>query len=495
KEKILFVNALPATLLIQSTITEKAGEKPMLFNLRERTMKIFWVFFTIGFIASITPLLIELFPALPLMSAFQFGWINVPVFSFMPNILPGAMGYGWWNWVQYFLGLLVPNDILATAVILYIVFGIGYNAIALQAKWYATYTPGSELTSAGALPWGQAPIAWRVMAYGAMIGAALLMFWSARDRLKLLVSSLRGNDIIELGLSMRFVTIVGIISFIVVWILMAAVGMPVIIALLWLIPLFLYHTTCARAQAQYVDHPGAYYVFDWKFLYPMGAALGYWPASPPSNQTWLLTRAITLGYSSWIPRCGGWFNITGVMPLYRIARDLKVNLKDMFIALIIVAVIGTPLVYFTGYWFVIHGGGFLNTRLYAWPWSTVQSQGLTTASLTAGATWSMEIGWLIGGMILTFVVYTMKIFLPWLPLDPYWVGIMLINTEWYWLMALASLATRLIAIRIIGIEGYYKYAAPVAIGALVGYGSVYTLSALANFGLVALPTFLRLYTP
>jgi hypothetical protein len=328
-----------------------------------------------------------------------------------------------------------------------------------------------------------------------MWASALIMLWMARDRFRLLAGAVRGRDVVEAGLSMRFVAILGITSFLALWILMSASGIPVIIALMWIVMYFLYHVTTARAQAQYVDHPGSLYAVDWRILWPTGVALGYWPETFPSNQTWLLTRAITFGQSSWVPRCGGWFGITGVAPLYKVAREFNVDLKQMLIAMIGVAVLGTPLVYITGYYFCVHGGGFLNTRLYNWVAGSIETQGVMRATLTPGATFSMEIGWTIIGVILGFAFYAIKAFLPWIPIDPYWMSIMLINVEWYWLMALASLITRIVVIRVVGPETYARYVVPVSIGALVGYGAVYTLSTLANFGLVCLPKFLSLYTP
>jgi len=327
-----------------------------------------------------------------------------------------------------------------------------------------------------------------------MLGGGLCLLWMSRNRIKMLLDTLRGEDKRELGLSMRFVAILGIASFVILWVFLSALGVPVIISLMWLVMFILYHLMTARAQATYVDHPGALWAFDWHILYPTGASLGYWPVTPPANQTWFLTRSITFGQSSWVNRCGGWWQICGLAPIYKIASEFKINLKHLTCLMFAVMIIGVPTVFFSQAYIAAHVG-YLNTNMYSWMAGTVESQGVVTAGLPPGATFDLAKTWIIGGVIYGIFLYVLKTFVPALPFDPFMMVISLVNLEWWWLMALFSLIIRVIAIRIVGPEVYTKYALAAVVGGLAGYGVVFTIASFINFGMVALPTFQARYVP
>jgi len=126
-ERITFINALPTIMVTRWGLEEKS-----LWGFKG-PMKLFWVLFVFGMIAAGTPLILEVFPAIPILAAFEFGWFQLRIFPFMPSVLPGALGFGWMNWVQVLMGLVLPNEILLSCVWNWLIFGVIYNAIALAS--------------------------------------------------------------------------------------------------------------------------------------------------------------------------------------------------------------------------------------------------------------------------------------------------------------------------------------------------------------------------
>jgi len=472
------------------------GEGNPLFDFKHARTKVFYVFLAIGLFLGVTPLVLEIFPMIPLLSAFEFGWFKTDL-TFLPSILPGAKATGWFNWFMFFIGLIVPNDVLFTSVICFVIFDVLWNAVAFSIGAYTTYTPGNEFQNwCSFQPYGQAPFPIAYMGgEGMTIGMGIILFWVSRDRFKVLFEALRGKDTIEDGLSMRFLGYFGVVSLLATWLLMTAVGIPPIIALEWLFLFFTCNAYMARIAAEYYDICWSLDSVDWKYMYPTGAALGYWPMTSPSNQTWFITRAFTSGEASWVHRCGAFFGIVGLAPLYKILSEFKVNLKHAIYMMIAIAVIGTPLVYISSYWLVIHGGGYLNTNLYQRA-SAVAGQGVITQNLgIPGANWSNQIVWLFVGMILSFVFYGIKVFFPMIPINPYMIVACLALNQWAWQMALASLIVRVAAIRVVGAKTYNEYALAVVAGVVAGYGTVYTLTAFTNLFQVCLPKLMSLFVP
>jgi len=487
-ERITFINALPTMM-----VTRWGLEDRSLWGFKG-PMKVFWAVFIFGIIAAGTPLILEVFPAIPVLGAFEFGWFQLRIFPFMPSVLPGAMGYGWMNWVQILMGLVVPTEILTSCVINYVAFGVIYNAIALQAGWYVSYTPGDELSNMWGLPWEQAPISFSALARGAMLALGATLLFMSRDRIRMLADALRGKDTVELGLSMRFVSILGIASFIVFWILLSALGLPVIMGLMWIIMYVLWHLMTARGQATYADHPFELWQFDWKVMKFTGAGLGYWPATASADQVWFLTRSVTYGHSSWIPRCGAWWGIAGLAPIYKMASEFKINLKHLTYLMFGVMIIGLPTIFFSQASLAAHVG-YLNTNMYSWQAGHAESMGVTSLGLTPGASLDLEVTWLGVGVIYGILLYALKTFVPALPYDPFMMAISLCDLEWWWLMALFSLVIKLVLMRIVGAETFTRYALYAMVGGLAGYGVVFTVTSFINFGMVGLPTFLTRYVP
>jgi hypothetical protein len=203
-----------------------------------------------------------------------------------------------------------------------------------------------------------------------------------------------------------------------------------------------------------------------------------------------------MGQSFWIQRCGGFYGIVGLAPLYKIIKEFKVNLKHALYLLILFAVIGTPLVYITGYYIIIHGGGFLRTNLYNWPQYNIQGSGVELVNFgIPGADWSLQIQWIFIGLGLAILFYVVKMIFPAIPINPYMLVAVIGLNVWMWVMALASLIVKLIATRIVGPQTYMKYALSVAIGAISGYGAVFAIASFVNLFQVCLPRMLSFWVP
>jgi hypothetical protein len=485
------VYGLPLVSMTQYTFEERR-----LYNFKDRRMRVFWVAVIIGAFFAITPILIELLPAMPLLGSFQFGEMNIVILPGIHTILPGVLGNVWWVFPQFFVGLVVPNDILMTCVFVWI-FESVYNAIALQAGWYVSYTPGQEVTGwSGALPFGQYPVNFYAqMVPGGGVATGLLLLWAARHRLKEIWSAMRGRDIIEHGLSLKFIGLFGIGSFIFIIAFLGILGVPVIIAIWWLTGWILYYTMTARAAAMYWDHPADSWNL-WKTSFALGHALGYWPAEPSANQSLYNTLVLmNYGHNSWIPRCGGFYNITGIAPLYYYARTFNVNLKHLLIMLIAITVIGVPLTFFTEYWFLVHGGGFANTNTYKWCQWMPYGAGLAEQWWWSGGNLQMEVIWFIAGFIHIFLIYGLKAVFPRLPINPFFWAPAILALDWYWFTALVSLIVKVIAIRVVGPKTYMEYSIAFVTGAMAGFGAVFAIASFHQLFTVAIPTFLSRYVP
>lgn len=492
-EKLPFpIHALPAIEFTRDTI-----ERGRAFNFKEGDRKVFWICFALGALASLAPLIVELYPTIPLLGAINFGEMRVPILASVSAVLPGWIGYGYWIFPQFFIGLVVSNVALISAVVAYLIHCI-YNVIAVQAGWYVYYTPGKEVTGGyWDLPSGQAPLPLRyIVMPGGFIGVGIVMLWICRHRVMKVVNALIGKENpIESGLSLRLVSYVGIISIILCLALFVAIGVPILIGLMWLIMWICFNIAAARAAAVYGGAGGYLNTSDWKIMYASGAGLGYWPASPPGNQTWYITRAITYGASGPTSRSGGMFDIVSLTALAHIHKSFNLNLKHVFIAVLVTAGIATPLIYLSGYWFAVHSGGLLSVNsmpYYDW---MLPYQGVSFASFTAGGDFNLETIWFVAGIGLAIGIYALKMIVPVLPIDPTILTVLLWNPEYYWMMAIASLAVKFVVIRIVGQTTYMKYAKAVVVGAMAGFGAVFTIMALSHLGLVAIPKFQSQYTP
>jgi hypothetical protein len=472
-------------------------EKRRIFNLKEGDRKVFWIFFLIGAIASLTPVLLELVPTLPLLNTFNFGETRVPILSSISSVLPGWIGYGWWVFPQFFIGLVVSNEALISAIVAYLVHCI-YNVIAVQAGWYQYYVPGSEVTGGyWDLPSGQSPFPLRYMIMpGGFVGVGIILFWAARHRIKKVVNALLGKEnAVEAGLSLRFVSYIGVASIVLFLGLFAVVGVPFIIGLMWLVMWICFYTAAARAAAVYGGAGGALNYGDWKVMYPVGSSLGYWPVDPPGNQAWFVTRAVTYGFADTMARGGGMYDMVALTALCHIQKSFNVNMKHVYIAVLVVAGLGTPLMYLSGYWFTVHTGGLYSVNSMPYYDMMMDYQGVMLAYFTAGGNFFLESAWFVTGIGISVGIYALKMFVPILPIDPTILTILLWNPEWFWMTAIASLVVKFVAIRIVGQKTFMEYAKAVVVGSMAGFGAIFTLLALSQLGLVAIPRFLSLYTP
>jgi hypothetical protein len=170
-------------------------------------------------------------------------------------------------------------------------------------------------------------------------------------------------------------------------------------------------------------------------------------------------------------------------------------MKHVYIAVLVVAGLGTPIMYLSGYWFTVHTGGLYSVNSMPYYDMMMDYQGVMFAYFTAGGNFFLESAWFVTGIGISVGIYALKMFVPVIPIDPTILTILLWNPEWFWLMAIASLVVKFVAIRIVGQKTFMEYAKAVVVGSMAGFGAIFTLLALSQLGLVAIPRFLSLYTP
>jgi len=339
-ERLVFPMSVPASYLLQVS-----GEGK-LFKYKN-AQKIFWGMFIIGVIFSILPLLTEVLPPVALV-AFT-GWGQTPVDIYpLAAALPGAWARGVLMIDQVALMMLLRDDVYYTAIFAYIVFGVLYQAIAVRTG-IIPYEPGMEFR----FNWENVPAWWPPVPYafigsGAAFGVGVWMLYQMRDRFKAIFRSIVGKEVVvEDGLSLRALGLLGLgaaILWLIVW---TAAGVPFLISLFVLIGWFIWYVHMARVAAEFwwhnvdfcSDFPG------WTLYYPIGASLGYWPWSVPpegNNYAWFATCWLMYGSGGmWVTRTHGQGS-AGMVTIYKIAHDIKMSIKDLLVANVLIVIIGVP---------------------------------------------------------------------------------------------------------------------------------------------------------
>jgi hypothetical protein len=504
-ERLAFPLSQPMIFAINSSMdVDPATGKTRWFNLSIPHYKIFWISFAIGAIASAIPILGEIVPPLAVYGA--FAWGEQPVlFTWLPSIAPGAMAKGVLQVDQIALWLLLPTSVLLTCVIAYVVFGLLYQAIAVQLK-IIPYNPGMEfLWNWENIPANWAPLPYRVIGVtGMMVGLGIISLYYLRDRFKELFSTLRGPDRVEYGLSLRGVTLFGLVTMIGILALFTASGVPFIIAVIMLIMAIIYYTALARVTSALWWHVDDFMgVGGYSYIYAPGAALGYWPWTLPpegNNYPAAVTAMLATPFNNcWTLRVNG-FSPGGATGLYKIAYETRTNIRDVLIMAIVYAALGTVLTYTWMIWFLAHGGGIARTNSWG-SWVHWMKTGYMMTGNWNFAPWGAtdpNAVWpyAIAGLVLVFAVWWLRMRFPWFFIDPTALTMsMAVGLEWTWLSGLVALIIRVALIRVMGVKRFEDYVLPIATGIALGFGAPILIAGLVEFGSVILPRFSAFYVP
>jgi hypothetical protein len=505
-ERLIFPLSQPMIFLVNNASSiDETTNKSKIFNIKDPTLKAFWIAFFIGFALAIIPVVGEILPVFSVWGA--YAWGEQPIlFTFLPSILPGAMAKGVMQVDQIGLWMLLPNNVLLTTVIAYVIFGLLY-------QWLATllgiipYHPGVEfLWNWEDMPGNWDPFPYHVIGVlGMMVGLGVLTLYNLRGRIKTLINALKGQDISERGLSLKTISTFGVAVIVLLFVLFVASGVPVVIAIIMLLLAIIYYTALARVTSMLWWHVDDFMgVGGVAYIYAPGAALGYWPSVLPStgnpSQSWFVTSQLVMPFNNcWTLRVNG-LGPGGTAGYFKIAHDTNTNLRDAFLAVVLVVLIGVPLAYATDLYFVAHGGGVTNTNSWG-SWAG----GWKAGNYVTGVGGLMPIGatsyvpaFIYGaiGFILVLFVFFMRARFAWWFIDPTALTMsMAVGLEWTWLSGLIALILKTILVRALGLKKFEQYVLPIAVGIALGFGAPILFAGLLEFFIAVLPKFLSFYVP
>jgi hypothetical protein len=499
-ENLVFPYAVANTYIINASVDVDENNRSRWFSFKVPEYKVFWVSFLVGLLTAALPVAAQFLPAL-VPGTQEYGATPIE-FPAMAAVLPSTMARGTLEIPQVAVWLLIPTNALATIFLVWVVLGVIYPAVAVQAGWIP-YQPGVEFRwSWEDTPGNWYPFPFEEMWIGVLMGLGIVTLWSARDRIREMYDALKGKDVNEYGLSLRTMSIFGIVVTLGMLVFLIASGVPPVIALIMLILMYIIYSYIAKLQSQFYLHVGDF--IGWggqSWAYAPGAALGYWPASP-TIETGTYASFATVNMETpllgcWTLRCSG-LSPGGPAALYKVARDVRANMKDILLASIIIALVFVPVTYITYVWILGHGGGIAHT--HAWgSWVHWWKYGFGVTGFGTGITGETNIWapftWHALGMVVFFIIYAMRMKFSWFFIDPAAFAFAAPFMDYNWLIALVTLIVRIIMIRAVGTTRFTRYATAIASGVIWGNAAPILLLWFVEFTTAIVPGFMSFYVP
>ncbi|MBO3799939.1 MAG: hypothetical protein FGF52_02635 [Candidatus Brockarchaeota archaeon] len=504
EERLVFPMALPSLHLFKEAgEVDPTTNKSRIFDFKLATTKVFWGMFLIGMVTGIAPVVTELWPAFP--AAAWWGETNVGI-PFLAQAIPGAYAAFIFFLPLVAIGLILPNDVLLTQIIGWLVFGVIYQGLAVAMGWMA-YTPGMEFVwnwdgNAGCnlMPF---PYKW-FAANGMGLAIPVWCIFTQRKRLASVFSSLwKGGK--ERELPLRIIPALLLIGGFGWYALMLVEGADPLIALLVPLWMFLFNILCARIYSEIWWFVTGY-EYIWEPTYLAGVSLRGWPApesvtwsTPNTDPAWFTINKNLVNVNNWnvlfSPLSAG-----NMMILYKIAYELKIRLKDFLIALLIGAIILLFIFVPLDTYFIVNTRGGINQlgdRLLGWwPW-IAQGHYHKGRSAITGLTIEYNLLYLYGlGFLLGIVLYILKTKIPFL-----WfinipaLYVVMVAVTYMWMTSLIALIIKFVVIRTVGIKKYEEYAIPIVAGWILGFGAMWLPAAILNLVGPTATRFSTLFAP
>ena len=509
EERLVFPLSVPMMYLFKNTeeIDPTTGG-PRIINLKDPKIKVFWGALVVGLLLSLAPFIVEVYP--PAAIVIPTAWWGEQTLRFpgdaLASVLPGAYSTCVLTYDQALLWLLVPNDILYTSIMVYVVFGVIWQAYAIGAM-IVPYEPGVEFLN----PWDPV-IGWQypfpymqIGSIGMGLGIALWMIWTLRGRIKQVFSTLMGEDVVEHGLSLRGIAWFGLVSMIGWVVLETAAGAPVIMSLIMMIVVVLYSFLLARIWAVFWWHTQHFAdnATSFRTPYYIGSQLGYWPQmgafgdwdNPNTSFPWYIYNRTQWAVGTWTimftsASAGGQIN------LYKVAHYNRLNLKHIFVLVVMCSVVYVVLGQVISVWLMAHGGGVMNTNNWDWPLWSVEGT-FFSDYWQRGSAWAYteSLMYTAGGALVVIALYIIRLRFAWFFISPEALYGNMFLPNYNWMNAIIALVVKTVGIRTVGIRRFEEYVMPAAAGAVIGFGALWIIAGLMNFGTVVWPRFMAQYVP
>jgi len=507
EERLFFPLAVPHMYLFKTADEiDPNTNQSRLLNLKDPTIKVFWGSIVIGLLLSMGPLISEVYPPAAIVLPTAWWGETTVRMDALAATLPGAYSTGLLFYDMSILWLLAPNDILYTSIFVYIVFGVIWQSVAVGMR-IIPYTPGIEFLN----PWDDVPAWWEPFPFGSIgsvgvgLGIALWLVWTLRHRIKQLISALKGEDIVEHGLSLKSVTWFGIASMVAWVVLLTAAGSPFLMNLGMVVILILYAILVARIWAMFYWHTQQFTdnSFALEVPYYVGSQLGYWNPmenfgswdNPNPSAAWYVYNRTQWAVGTWTMM---FHTLTSgsLVNLYKIAHYNRLNLKHVMILIIMCSTVFVVLGQVMTYWILGHAGGYANTN--AWEWTLWAPEGAYWSGSDWGPTrysFQNDLIYMIGGALVAIALYLIRLRFAWFFISPEALYANLFLPNYCWLAAAIALIVKTTGIRTVGIRRFEEYIMPAAAGTVIGFGAPWFLAMLVNFANVALPRFMSLFVP
>ncbi len=481
-ERLPFPTVLPSAYVFLWYAEEEKG-KPKIFNFRLPLTKFFWIGLLIGIsiyvpnaISALTPIT---FPT----------YLNVIPCDLVPytmSFLPGAEMNSYYPLADAIAWSLIPLDVLATAVLYWVVFGIIYPVIGVKAG-ILPYVPGES--EYGQYAWSVGPFkrGWFGF-FGVVFGLGVWCLWYYRESfVTVFKSGLFPNKYPTLpkeddGVSFRLVAW-GTIAFLValtMFFMLAGVSllMSIVGVLLWIIVAVGWVRVSAYGFNSYAPN----FHNNLRLYFDIGTLMGQWGPRPDPKAFNAMFMWANTGSGSRMAS----YNVHGQFGSYKIGNLLNTSGKDILIVSILTMLSTAITVQSLWPWWYTRFGGYnkLGTVEYhVWDIGGVWSltHGTPPTDLTAPET----LAYAVGGTIFVFVTYFLRLRYPWFFINP--VGLQLGAPAW-WAIPLTALVIKALTLKLGGTKAWENYVMPFAIGVALGNGVIYIISAFIALPSRVLPT-------
>ncbi|MGC8615201.1 MAG: DUF6785 family protein [Thermoprotei archaeon] len=490
-EKLVFPYTIPTIYLIQTATTRDEGGHPLLLNTKTSNMRVFWIALVIGIIASI-PNTMALVPAYSWMTNYGYGDLPIPnnFYAAMQSVLPGATFDGTFSITMAAFAIILPYDLLISALVAWLAIPVLYDAIAIKAGW-VTFVPGADFGQYGS----ELPFPYRIWGFiGLSVGLGVYFIWKMRGRFAKVLKTLTGPTYYQGDLSVKTGAWMLVSTAVLLIILFTAFGDNPIMSIVLVILYLIWSVAGARIAAEFWPSLIPDLRYWWVLWWPIGAGLGIWQ-NVPAQINGPLTASATLDET-----VGASYSEMAANPalstyMYKIAHDTKASIKDVFNLTAILEIIFIPISIVFAVWLFAHIGNG-NTPI-AYVADASEGMGITGFSKGwyPGETFAAVWGWTIGGIVLIFLLMWLRSVFPWFIFTPVGLIASVAHPDYLWSAVVVGLVLKYLLSKSLGPRRTEEYVIPAASGFGLGFGVLYLFAALYLFFSSALPWTLANWKP
>ncbi|MEM1990126.1 MAG: DUF6785 family protein [Thermoproteota archaeon] len=462
-EGLPFPGAMPYEMVITLATVPESGDKPTLLKKEGR---FFWLGFAIGLILSIPQLYAYFAPVPP----FFYGVMGLDLTPYLGTILPGAHLNITFAWHIYFfmVSFLFNVDVLASALLAWLIVGLIYPVIAVSQGWAPLYPGGSPYQYG----WNVGPFKYNwVLFLGLILGMGATSLYLGRSHyMETIRSAFFGKKLPEeeTGIPYRTIWAGLILTTIIIIGAYVALGTPIHIALLIIVFAVLYWVAFIKMEGEsevavwYGGLASPMGVLFWD----IGQVTGAWTIDTRNSMAHVATR-----FSLWTQ-----FNSQGPARIalnpglatiqMKVGDYTKTDLKDVIKSMILAIGVMVPVSFVLYLWWT-HAWGLSALTGSEMDWITgnsgasfINEQTVTTPyALGQGDHWIYT----IMGFILAVVLMMARMKFPWFWINPVGVATGVIFMNMITLIALAFIV-KYLTLKLGGAKAHDNILVPAVVG-------------------------------